>query len=274
MRVRLEQQLVHLPELALLRGGLGRLRGLLGVRMDLGDREVPEDKPDLRRVPVEHAVDVAERAPAVRALIVTVLQDRHRGIDRAADVVRWRHLRPGELVQDLAPPVSITREDQSKGRSMPAGLPDTALQLRSLVTEDATVRLSLESAPVPAPGPGEVIIQVEAAPINPSDLGLLLAGADVTAAVASGTEDRPVGTAPLPAAAARALRARVDQSLAVGNEGAGTVVAAGSMYSQYRCVDTVFCLELPEGATAAQGASSFVNPMTALGMIETLRLEG
>jgi NADPH2:quinone reductase len=175
---------------------------------------------------------------------------------------------------------------------MPAGLPDTALQLRSLVTEDATVRLSLESAPVPAPGPGEVIIQVEAAPINPSDLGLLLAGADVTAAVASGTEDRPVVTAPLPAAAARALRARVDQSLAVGNEGAGTVVAAGSseaaqrllgklvaaaggsMYSQYRCVDTMFCLELPDGATAAQGASSFVNPMTALGMIETLRLEG
>ncbi len=167
----------------------------------------------------------------------------------------------------------------------------TALQLRSLVTADQTVQLFLETVDVPAPGPGEVLVRVEAAPINPSDLGLLLAGADVSAAISSGPPDRPVVTAPLPDAAMRAMRARVGIAMPVGNEGAGTVVAAGSsaaasallgktvamaggaMYAQYRCVDAAFCLELPEGTPAADGASSFVNPLTALGMLETMRLE-
>ena len=167
----------------------------------------------------------------------------------------------------------------------------TALQLRSLVTADQTVQLFLETVEVPAPGPGEVLVRVEAAPINPSDLGLLLAGADASAAVSSGPPDRPVVTAPLPDAAMRAMRARVGIAMPVGNEGAGTVVAAGSsaaasalvgktvamaggaMYAQYRCVDAAFCLELPVGTPAADGASSFVNPLTALGMLETMRLE-
>jgi NADPH:quinone reductase len=174
---------------------------------------------------------------------------------------------------------------------MSTAVPATALQLKSLVTADRTVELFLDSVEVPEPGPGEVLVRVEAAPINPSDLGLLLAGADVTAAAAGGTADRPVITAPLADAAMRGLRARVGIPMAVGNEGAGTVVAAGSsaaaaallgktvaaagggMYAQYRTVDASFCLELPEGTRAADGASSFVNPMTALGMTETMRLE-
>ncbi len=174
---------------------------------------------------------------------------------------------------------------------MPTAVPATALQLKSLVTADQRVELFLDTVEVPEPGPGEVLVRVEAAPINPSDLGLLLAGADVAAAAATGTADRPVITAPLPEAAMRGLRARVGIPMAVGNEGAGTVVAAGSsaaaaallgktvaaaggaMYAQYRCVDASFCLELPEGTRAADGASSFVNPMTALGMTETMRLE-
>jgi NADPH:quinone reductase len=174
---------------------------------------------------------------------------------------------------------------------MPTAVPATALQLKSLVTADQTVELFLDTVEVPVPGPGEVLVRVEAAPINPSDLGLLLAGADVTAAAATGSTDRPVITAPLPEAAMRGLQARVGIPMAVGNEGAGTVVAAGSsaaaaallgktvaavggaMYAQYRCVDASFCLELPEGTRAADGASSFVNPMTALGMTETMRLE-
>src|SRR5271166_1166033 len=106
--------------------------------------------------------------------------------------------------------------------------PAEALQLRSLVTADQTVQLFLEAVDVPAPGPGEVLVRVEAAPINPSDLGLLLAGADVSAAISSGPPDRPVVTAPLPDAAMRAMRARVGIPMPVGNEGAGTVVAAGS----------------------------------------------
>jgi NADPH:quinone reductase len=171
-------------------------------------------------------------------------------------------------------------------------VPGRGLQLRSLVTTSQTVELSLEDVDVPAPGPHQVVVRVEAAPINPSDLGLLLAGADMTQATVGGTPDRPIVTAPLPAAAARAAKARAGQSLPAGNEGAGTVVAAGAsgaaqallgkvvavaggaMYSQYRCVDASACLELPDGARAADGAASFVNPMTALGMTETMRMEG
>ena len=174
---------------------------------------------------------------------------------------------------------------------MPTQTPATALQLQSLVNADQTVELSLATVEVPEPGPGEVVVRVEASPINPSDLGLLLAGADVTAAVSSGSADRPVVTAPLPDAAMRAMKARVGTPMPVGNEGAGTVVAAGSsaaagallgktvaaagggMYAQYRCVDLSLCLELPEGTPAVDGASSFVNPMTALGMVETMRME-
>ena len=174
---------------------------------------------------------------------------------------------------------------------MSADLPASSLRLRSLVTPDQTVELSLETVEVPEPGPTQVLVRVEATPINPSDLGLLLAGADVSAATASGPADRPVVTAPLPDAAMRAMAARVGIPMPVGNEGAGTVVAAGSspaaqellgktvaaaggaMYAQYRCVDVALCLELPDGTLAADGASSFVNPMTALGMVETMRLE-
>jgi NADPH:quinone reductase len=172
---------------------------------------------------------------------------------------------------------------------MPAETPATSLQLRSLVKADQTVELFLDPVEVPEPGPGEVVIRVEAAPINPSDLGVLLAGADVTAAVSAGSADRPVVTMPLPDAAARAVAGRVGIPMPVGNEGAGTVVAAGAsaaallgrtvaaaggaMYAQYRCVDASLCLPLPEGTPAADGASAFVNPMTALGMVETMRLE-
>jgi NADPH:quinone reductase-like Zn-dependent oxidoreductase len=171
-------------------------------------------------------------------------------------------------------------------------VPGQALQLRTLVTASQTVELSLAEVSVPAPEPHEVVVRVEAAPINPSDLGLLFAGADLSQVSASGTPDRPVVTAPLPAGAARAAAARAGQSLPAGNEGAGTVVAAGSsdaarallgkvvavsggaMYTQYRCVAAAACLELPAGARAADGAAAFVNPLTALGMVETMRMEG
>jgi NADPH2:quinone reductase len=170
--------------------------------------------------------------------------------------------------------------------------PTHGLELRSLVTPDGTLELSLAEVPVSALGPGDVLVRVEAAPINPSDLGLLLAGADPAQASFGGTTDRPVVSLPLDPRALRALRARVGSSMAVGNEGAGTVIAAGSgadaqaivgrtvalaggaMYSQYRVAQAAQCLVLPEGLSATDGASSFVNPMTTLGMIGTLRNEG
>jgi NADPH2:quinone reductase len=175
---------------------------------------------------------------------------------------------------------------------MTTDMPDQALQLRSLITPAGVLEISLILVPVPEPKENEVLIRVEASPINPSDLGLLLAGADVTTTVATGSGADRVVTATLPPAAMRAMAGRVGASLAVGNEGAGTVVAAGSspaaqallgktvslaggsMYSQYRCAPAAQCLELPEGTLASEGASSFVNPLTALGMVETMRLEG
>ena len=107
-------------------------------------------------------------------------------------------------------------------------LPMSSLQLRSRVTEHGMVELSLVDAPLPPLASDEVLVRVEAAPINPSDLGLLLAGADLTTASIEGSSDRPVVTASLPDGALRVLSGRVGESLPVGNEGAGTVVAAGS----------------------------------------------
>jgi len=168
----------------------------------------------------------------------------------------------------------------------------TALQLRTLVRRSGELELSIASVPVPEPAPHEVLLRVEAAPINPSDLGLLFPRADLTTLAFSGTAERPVVTARIPQDAMAALAARVDVSMPAGNEGAGVVVAAGSsgaaqallgrtvavlggaMYSQYRCVAADQALRLPEGATPADGASSFVNPLTVLGMVETMRREG
>jgi len=175
---------------------------------------------------------------------------------------------------------------------MSAQVPATALQLRSIVTADGELQLSLVSVPVVAPGEDEVVVRVEASPINPSDLGLLFGGADMTTAVASGTAEAPVITAKIPEAVRPMMAARVGESLRVGNEGGGVVVQAGSsaaaqallgktvgvlggaMYSQYRTLKASECLALPEGTTPAEGASCFVNPLTALGMVETMRLEG
>lgn len=175
---------------------------------------------------------------------------------------------------------------------MTDSVPASGLQLRTLVTPDATVQLSLVEAPVSPPAENEVVIRVEAAPINPSDMGLLFAGADMTKARNTGTPGAPSVEASLTPEAMVAMRARVGQSLPAGNEGAGTVIAAGSspaaqellgrvvavraggMYAQYRTVRAFECLALPPGTTPAEGASCFVNPLTALGMVETMRLEG
>jgi NADPH2:quinone reductase len=170
-------------------------------------------------------------------------------------------------------------------------VPDHSLELRSLVTDQGTLELSLADVTPPTVAAGQVLVRMEAAPINPSDLGLLFAGADMGSASVGGTPERPVVTVRLSDGAIRALAARVGQSLPAGNEGAGTVVAAGSsseaqrllartvaiaggaMYSQYRAAEASACLVLPEGTPARTGASSFVNPLTALGMIETMRME-
>ena len=177
---------------------------------------------------------------------------------------------------------------------MPAipSVPTNALQLRSQINADGTLEISLAEVPVPVPGDGEVLVELQAAPLNPSDLGLLFGAADMATAAAGGDARRPVLTARVPPAAMQSMQARLGQSLPVGNEGAGRVVRAGAspaaqallgktvallggaMYAQYRCMPADQCLLLPAEASAADGASSFVNPLTALGMVETMRREG
>ncbi|MBX3627584.1 MAG: zinc-binding dehydrogenase [Rhizobacter sp.] len=171
-------------------------------------------------------------------------------------------------------------------------IPATALQLRSLVKKSGELELSLQSVPVPQPADDEVLVRVEATPINPSDLALLFGLADMSTAKASGTAANPVITAQVPEKMMRGLAARLDESMPVGNEGAGTVVKAGSspeaqalvgktvailggaMYGQYRAVKAKQALLLPAGTTAAEGASCFVNPLTSLSMTEVMRREG
>jgi NADPH2:quinone reductase len=168
----------------------------------------------------------------------------------------------------------------------------TGLQMRSTVKSTGQLLLTLESVVTPAPEPDEVVVRIEAAPINPSDIALLFGPADMETTEACGTPTQPTVTAVIPGKSMRSLTARWDQSLPVGNEGAGTVVAAGSsadaqallgkvvaviggaMYSQYRCVKLSQCLPLPLGTTPEQGASCFVNPLTALAMVEAMRREG
>jgi NADPH:quinone reductase-like Zn-dependent oxidoreductase len=166
------------------------------------------------------------------------------------------------------------------------------LQLRSLIKNSGELELSLAQVEIPEPAADEVVVRVEASPINPSDLGLLTGAADMSTAFSSGSGDKTMVTATVPQAMMKAMAGRLDESMPVGNEGAGVVIKAGSsdaangllgntvamiggaMYAQFRLMKVTDCLVLPPGTTAAEGASCFVNPLTALGMVETMRREG
>lgn len=170
--------------------------------------------------------------------------------------------------------------------------PSTFLQMVSTVSESGELRLELLEKPTPIPEANQVLVRIEATPINPSDQGVMFGWSDISAASSSGVDQHRVLTAPVSEQGMRVMKARMGQALAVGNEGAGTVVATGdtdlakslhgkivavmggSMYAQYRCVDAATCLPLLEGHSARDGASCFVNPLTALSMIETMKMEG
>ena len=169
---------------------------------------------------------------------------------------------------------------------------DKNKQLVSTISDDNKLTLSLKDIDMPQPGADEVVVRIEAAPLNPSDFGVMFSAADMSTAVQSGTDDSPVITADVPAKFMPALKTRVNKDTPVGNEGAGTVVAAGSSpaaqalmgkvvavigggtYRKYHCVHVKSCLEMTEGTTAMEAASSFVNPLTSLAMVETMRAEG
>ncbi len=163
-------------------------------------------------------------------------------------------------------------------------------QLFSTVTDDGRLVLSVEPLEVPAPADDEVVVAMQAVPINPSDLGLLTGPADLSTARRETVAGHPAFVADLAAAARRMVASRVGKKLSVGNEGAGTVVAAGSaarallgrvvtvvggsMLRTHRVMKAKRVVALPEGAAPAEGASLFVNPMTAQAFLETMEREG
>ena len=166
----------------------------------------------------------------------------------------------------------------------------TSKEIRSKVTADGNIEISIATTEIPTPSDNEVLIKVEASPINPSDLGLLISfAADLTTLSALGSGDGTVATMKIHPAMMGAMKPRLDQSMPVGNEGSGVIVdaganakaligktvgvAGGSMYSQYRCVPASSCLIMDDNTTSAEAASSFVNPLTALAFVETMKME-
>ena len=163
----------------------------------------------------------------------------------------------------------------------------TSKQIKSNISKEGILSISIDQVEVPEPKEGEVLIKVQATPINPSDLGLLVGPADVSSLKV--IESGALVEMQVPEGLIRSVAARLDQNLPVGNEGAGIVeaagkgaehligkvvgVAGGAMYSEYRCLPAMSCLEMNEGTSPEQAASCFVNPLTALGMVETMRLE-
>lgn len=170
-------------------------------------------------------------------------------------------------------------------------VPATGHELRSTVTDDGRVTLAMRECDIAQPGPDDVVVRIGAAPINPSDLGMLFAMADLSAAESTGTDELPAVSAPLSERVLAAQAARVGKAMPTGNEGGGTVVAAGSSdaaqallgktvgflsgsaYATHRTIPAAACLAMHEGTTPEQAAACFVNPLTALGMVETMRAE-
>ena len=170
------------------------------------------------------------------------------------------------------------------------GAVNSTLTVRSEVRPDGTLELSLRSMPLPGPGPDEIVVELEAAPLHPADISQLLGPADLSSGQRTGSGEDSKIVFQIPDARLPSMAARNGKSLAVGNEGAGVVIATGdnqqkllgkmvavmggAMLSRHRVVNVSNALMLPDGAAASTGAAALINPLTLLSMIETMREEG
>lgn len=186
--------------------------------------------------------------------------------------------------------MKVDPSSKANPASVESNEPLVGLELRSFISSQGMLELVLEQVEAGNLAENEVIVRVEATPLNPSDIGLLFGPADLSEAKKSGTDERPSMTAPVCASSISRLGSRIDKSLKVGNEGAGVVIRAGAqaadllgktvsmvgggMYTQYRRIHRDACMVLDDGITSSEGAAAYVNPLTALGMVETMRREG
>jgi NADPH2:quinone reductase len=171
-------------------------------------------------------------------------------------------------------------------------LPDSYLKMMTLVKPEGELEVYLDRQSLPEPKPHEVLVKVLATPINPSDLALIVGGADMSTAKAGERGGLPSFTASIPEAGMRAMQGRIGDALPIGNEGCGLVVKAGEapeaqallgkmvamlggeIYAEYRCLPGQMCMELPDGTDPKDGASCFVNPLTSLAFTEVAKAEG
>ncbi len=173
-----------------------------------------------------------------------------------------------------------------------ANFPTTALRLETRIEEGNTLQLSLGDIPVKEPASDEVVVQILASPLNPSDLAMMLGTSDVSTARQSGTSERPVITIDIPPSGRSAMANRIGKAYGIGNEAAGLVIAAGDsdaaqsllnktvacrggeLHVEYRTLKASQCFELPADVSPVEGAACFTNPMTVMCMIETMHLDG
>lgn len=166
------------------------------------------------------------------------------------------------------------------------------ITMLSRIEVSGRLEVYFDHRPMSTPEPDEVLVKMQAAPINPSDPGVMFGAADLSTARPGTRGGLPMITADVPSPAMRVMGGRAGSALPIGNEGCGVVVSAGGnpeaqallgktvalfgreMYSEYRCLPAQMAMELPAQTDPADGAACFVNPLTSLAFVETMRMEG
>jgi NADPH:quinone reductase-like Zn-dependent oxidoreductase len=131
--------------------------------------------------------------------------------------------------------------------------------------EDAVAKLAVGTRPVPRPGHGEVLVRMEAAPVNQSDLLLLqgLYGVRKTLPAVPGWEGSGTVVATGGGWFARTLMGR---RVACGGQ-----TDMDGTWAEYYVAAAPQCIPLHREIDFEQGATALINPLTAMGMLEMIR---